>query len=275
MKTIISLLLLTNIIFTSIPPTPADAAKPDDSAQLPVFMYHRILKHSSSNDPYTITPDAFERDLMYLRDNGYTTIGTAELLAYTEKGMPLPEKPVVLTFDDGYYNNIYYAAPLLEKYNMKAAIFVVGSFTEKSVKENAVSPNFSYILWEHMENLPACFEIQNHTWDMHHQSARMGIRRKRGESKPDYEKSLAYDLIKLNDKVEHHTGKRPVAFAIPFGLEERWAYDVFKEQGLKMCFCSEAGVSVIRRGEPESINRLKRLLRSPGKSVEFLLKKYA
>jgi peptidoglycan/xylan/chitin deacetylase (PgdA/CDA1 family) len=277
MKTIISLLLLANILFSGIGVSPDNAkagVKPGDSIVLPVIMYHRILKHST-NDVYTITPGAFERDLIYLRDSGYTTIGTEELLDYVERGKSLPEKPIMLTFDDGYYNNIFYAAPLLAEYNMKAAVFVVGQFSEKSTKENAVNPSYSYILWEHMENMPSCFEIQNHTWDMHNQGARIGIRRKKGESQEAYERAFADDLKKLNDKIEHHTGKRPVAFAIPFGAEERWAYDVLGTQGLKMCFCSEAGMSVVSRGSPETLHRLKRLLRTPGKSVEMLLNKYA
>jgi peptidoglycan/xylan/chitin deacetylase (PgdA/CDA1 family) len=273
MKKIISLLLLANFLLAAAVPVNSEE-KPGDSVPLPVLMYHRILKHSS-NDPYTITPGAFERDLIYLRDNGYTTIGTKELLDYVEKGKSLPEKPILLTFDDGYYNNIFYAAPLLAEYNMKAAVFVVGAFTEKSVRENAVNPAYSYILWEHMERMPDCFEIQNHTWDMHNQGPRVGIRRKSGESEDAYKQALASDLKKLNDKVEQHTGKRPVAFAIPFGAEERWAYDILGTQGLKMCFCSEAGVSVVKRGEPETLHRLKRMLRSPGKDVVFLLNKYA
>ena len=275
MKFLLSLLIsaLTALPFT---PPPADIGSGGaPSVRLPVFMYHRLLNHPSSRDPYTITPAAFESDLKYLGDNGYTTVGSAELLAYAEDGAALPEKPVMLTFDDGYFNNIHYAAPLLEKYGMKAVIFVVGHYSDLSSKDGIEKPNYSYITWERMENLPPSIEIQNHTWNMHNQRERTGIRRKRGESRDTYQQTLARDIKTLNDKIELHTGKRPSAFAVPYGLEDAWMHDVLRAEGIKMCFCSEMGVSVIKRGDPAALHRIKRLLRSPAKSAEVLLKKYA
>lgn len=275
MNFIISLLLSAGIFLSATPSTPVKLEEPTDTVPLPVFMYHRLLKHSTSNDAYTISPEAFEKDLIYLCDNGYTTIGTKELLDFVEHGYPLPEKPVVLTFDDGYFNNVYYAEPLLEKYGMKAIVFVVGRFSDQSSIDNIEKPNYSYIRWERMEQLSDSLEIQNHTWDMHRSgSGRKGIKRKSGECREDYEKALSDDLKKLNDKVEHHTGKAPVAFAIPFGAEEEWSLPVLESLGLKMCFCSQHGVTKIKRGDADSLRRIKRLVRSPGKNAEALLKKY-
>ena len=272
MKFVLSLLLSIAISFGMPQMTAASAATERPSVKLPVLMYHRILKNAG--DIYTISPNAFEQDLIYLRDNGYTTVGTKEILDFAENGTPLPEKPIFLTFDDGFYNNIHYAAPLLEKYCMKAAIFVVGQFSEKSTKENVENPSYSYITWERMEKIPDCFEIQNHTWDMHRlNSSRHGIRRKSGESRDDYARAFSDDLKKLNEKVTYHTGKTPVAFAIPFGAEESWAYPVLLSGGMKMCVCSEEGVTTIKSGEPESLHRVKRVVRGPSRSAAAILKK--
>ena len=69
-----------------------------------------------------LSPAQFESDLKYLKENGYHTVVVQDLIDYVEKGVPLPEKPVMLTFDDGYYNNYYYAFPLLEEYDAKIVI---------------------------------------------------------------------------------------------------------------------------------------------------------
>lgn len=275
MKLLISLFLSAGILLSATPSELTKNDEPPESVPLPVFMYHRLLKNPTSNDIYTISPDAFEKDLIYLRDNGFTTVGTQELLDYAERGVPLPKKPVVLTFDDGYFNNVYYAEPLLQKYGMKAMMFVVGRYSDQSSMDNIENPNYSYIRWGRMECLPDNIEIQNHTWDMHRSGKnRKGIKRKSGESREDYESALTEDLKKLNDKVEQHTGKAPVAFAVPFGAEEEWSEDVLISVGIKMCFCSRHGVSKVKSGNADSLRMLKRMVRSPEKNVAYLLKKY-
>lgn len=275
MKFLISLFLSAGIFLSATPSDLVNNNEQPDSVPLPVFMYHRLLKNPTSNDIYTISPDAFEKDLIYLRDNGYTTVGTQELLDYAERGIPLPEKPVVLTFDDGHFNNVFYAEPLLQKYEMKAMVFVVGQYSDQSSTDCIENPNYSYICWRRMECLSDSIEIQNHTWDMHNTGKkRKGIKRKSGESREDYERALSNDLKMLNDKVALHTGKSPVAFAVPFGAEEEWSEDVLESLGIKMCFCSRHGVSKIKRGDVDSLKMLKRMVRTPEKNAAALLKKY-
>lgn len=91
-----------------------------EGIQLPIIMYHSMLRNGSGE--YTISPETFEEDLRYLKDNGYTTIYMQDLLDYINKQVPLPEKPIMLTFDDGYYNNYLYAYPLAKKYESKIVI---------------------------------------------------------------------------------------------------------------------------------------------------------
>ena len=63
-------------------------------------MYHGLLKEEARQGKYVLSPAQFESDLKYLKENGYHTVVVQDLIDYVEKGVPLPEKPVMLTFDD-------------------------------------------------------------------------------------------------------------------------------------------------------------------------------
>lgn len=104
-------------------------AKSDDEIELPIIMYHSLLKYQKST--YIVHPNIFEEDLKYIQSKGYSTITMTELINYVYNDAPLPEKPIIITFDDGYYNNLSYAVPLLHKYNMKAVVSIVGEYSDR------------------------------------------------------------------------------------------------------------------------------------------------
>jgi len=159
------------------------------SVPLPVIMYHDIIKSSVRRDIYTITPEAFEEDIKWLKNNGYQTVGIQEIIDYVENGAKLPDKPVMLTFDDGHYNNIYYAEPILAKYGMKGVIFVTGEFCDISVKEGVKNPAYSYIFWEEQKRMAesGIWDVENHTYYLHRiGKGYNGIAKLKSESEADY-----------------------------------------------------------------------------------------
>ena len=95
---------------------------------VPIVMYHSVLKSSKQLGKFVITPTELENDFKYLQANGYTAITMTQLINFVYDGNPLPQKPVIITFDDGYLNNYTYVTPLLEEYDMKAVISIVGKF---------------------------------------------------------------------------------------------------------------------------------------------------
>ena len=105
------------------------AAKPA-GVSLPILMYHSMLPASVLRGTYIVSPALFEQDLQYLKKEGYTTVVMQDLINYVNGRGSLPTKPIMLTFDDGYYNNYQYAFPLLKKYNMKMVFSPIGSCTE-------------------------------------------------------------------------------------------------------------------------------------------------
>lgn len=88
-----------------------------------ILQYHMI--NDTDDSAYNVPPAEFERQLAYLSEQGYTAVSLLEFAKARKGKLTLPEKPVILTFDDGYRDNYENALPLLEKYAMKATLFMV------------------------------------------------------------------------------------------------------------------------------------------------------
>lgn len=97
--------------------------------RLPVLMYHHILPNPKDN--LEVSPKAFELQLQYLSQKKYTFLHFKEL----ETLKKLPKKSIILTFDDGYQNNLKYAYPLLKKYHAKATIMLPTAWLNHPQKE--------------------------------------------------------------------------------------------------------------------------------------------
>ncbi|MBR6521240.1 MAG: polysaccharide deacetylase family protein, partial [Oscillospiraceae bacterium] len=106
------------------------SARAQQSVQLPILMYHHISTDPSRLGDYVVSPETFENDLKYLSRLGYTSISLAELIAYVDGRGSLPEKPIMITFDDGQRSFAEYALPLLEKYDMCAVAAIVGKYAD-------------------------------------------------------------------------------------------------------------------------------------------------
>ena len=118
--------VLTMLAAVAVMPTFAKEEK-TDGIKLPILMYHSIVKNEDRSGEYVITPIELEKDLLYLKQNGYTTVFVNDVIRYVKRGGELPEKPIILSFDDGTYNYREYLLPLLEKYDMKATVSIVGA----------------------------------------------------------------------------------------------------------------------------------------------------
>lgn len=89
---------------------------------MPILAYHMINDGKST---YSVSPALFEAHLQYLQAQGYTAVSLLDFAKAKKGKFAMPEKPVIITFDDGYADNYTAALPLLEKYGMKASVFMV------------------------------------------------------------------------------------------------------------------------------------------------------
>lgn len=96
----------------------------------PVLTYHDVRVDISSENTWTVSAEKFENDMKELIENGYTPIFTKELMAYYNGSFELPEKPVILQFDDGYQSFFNIVYPILYKYNLKAEVYIITDYTK-------------------------------------------------------------------------------------------------------------------------------------------------
>lgn len=235
-------------------------ATSEDYIEVPIIMYHSILKDSSRSNKYTVTPTVLEEDLKYIKDKGYTTVTITDLISYVYDNKPLPENPIVLTFDDGHYNNYGYLFPLLEKYDMKAVISIVGSYTDKFTETDEANLNYSYLRWKDIKELmdTGRIEFQNHTYNLHSNTGkRIGTKKIKGETDEHYKNVLEEDILKLQQEFKENTNYIPQCFTYPFGGISNASLDIIKELGFKASLSCEQGINKLTKN-PNSLYLLKR-----------------
>lgn len=241
---------------------------------LPVIMYHSIVDDSSKINQYTVTPEIIENDMKYLKNQGFETVLTEELIQYIENDAPLPEKPVMITLDDGFYNNFCYLVPLLEKYDMKAVVSVVGEFVDSASQHDAHVPEYSYLTWDDISEMSehSCIEIGNHTYAMHSTEPRKGSSRLSYETPERYSEIFFQDINKLQNLLETNSGVIPVSFAYPFGYISRESIPILKKSGIKATFtCYEKPNYIVK--DSDCLFGINRYNRSGNISIEEFMNK--
>lgn len=156
---ILTLALMLSVVICCIFVFTEDPPELEQTGPLPILMYHDVTDGPTSDNPMVVTTEKLEGDLCWLKENGYHTILPRELTA----GEPLPEKPVMITFDDGYVSNYRLLFPLLQKYQMKAAICLIVSLTDEDPEGHG------HLTWDMCREMQASglVEIASHTYALH------------------------------------------------------------------------------------------------------------
>lgn len=267
--------ILTLLICLALPcALPRAAAEEGDERIVTALMYHSVL--ASRQGEYIVSPARLEEDIKNFKEAGYEFVLPCEVALYARGERTLPEKPAILTFDDGHYNNLYYALPLLEKYDVCAAINVIGAFSAfSSDSGDCDNPNYSHLTWENMRTLlkSGRIELGNHTYNMHKYSPRFGISPLDKESDKEYENALFLDFSRLHEKVLQECGYSMKCFAFPFGKYTKIAEQVLKNMGYPLTFTCNEGVSKVTFGAPLSCFYIRRINMDGRKTSLSLLHK--
>ena len=273
----ISVILIV-LLLISIAILPNDAKKvistsTGPSIKLPIIMYHYVLKNPKHWGKYVVSPEDFENDIIYLKKEGYTTIVMQDLIDFVYNKKELPEKPIMLTLDDGYSTNYTYILPILKKHECKAVVSIVGKYVDKST-ENSINYT-SYLNWDQVKELvdSPYIEIQNHSYNMHDDGNRRGSCKMKGESYEEYEKALKEDVEKLQILMEEKTGYKPTTFTYPYGFISKESNAILTDMGFLATLSCYTGVNVLS-GSKDELYELKRFNRPKGINQEKFFKQF-
>jgi peptidoglycan/xylan/chitin deacetylase (PgdA/CDA1 family) len=197
-------------------PTPTPLPTPDGFGRIslvPILMYHYISEPPPDADNYrldlSIAPHVFADHMAYLHRAGYTTISLYHLLDALTWGRSLPEKPVILTFDDGYRDNYENAFPILQHYGFTAAFFILTEPIDRGSER--------YMTWPQIEEMAAAgMDIEPHS-----------------KTHPDLRNRprdfMIWEILGSAQTVEAHTGRYPRFFAYPSGWYDDTLIEFLKE----------------------------------------------
>lgn len=209
-------------------PTPSPLPTPDGVPRrvvVPVLMYHHVSEPDSTADAIrrdlSVSPEDFEAQLRYLIERGFEPVTLESLVTYLQLGHPLPPKPVILTFDDGFKDQYTNAYPLLRKYGFVSTFFVITRFADEERPE--------YMSWLEIERLHADgMEIGSHSYT--HPSL--------------YGKSFDYvvwQVLGSQEAIEARTQEPVRFFSYPSGQYDQLTIDVLRSAGYWCAVTVESG----------------------------------
>lgn len=276
------LFVISGILFAGVvggaPSVKTAAAFPREEREVPVIMYHQVTKNSQYIGKYTVSEKQLEDDFKYIKEKGFTPVSMKQIISYSEGKGNLPDKPIVITFDDGYESFLTSVVPLLEKYDFCAVLAVIGSASDLFTKTPDHHLKYSHLNWEQVKILGADphVEIQNHTYNMHTtDKGRNGAKRKKGESYEAYEKALTEDIVKCQRLIIENTGKTPDTMVFPFGAIGKDSVDIAKKLGFKAVLTCREKLNYIKKGERDtfSLGRFNRTgLKTTDEFFSYVLK---
>lgn len=271
----VSFLIITYLCYKKI-----NATDEKEGIKVPIIMYHGLTKEKKMQSKFVISVDLFENDLKYLSENGYTTIFFSDLVKYVNNEYELPQKPIILSFDDGYYNNYYYAFPLSVKYKSKIVVSPIAKYTEKYSEIDDTNINYAHLDWDNIKEMVASgfVEIGNHSYDLHqNKMGSLGIQKFYNENQESYKKRLSEDILKSQKLIKEHTDIEPIVFVYPFGMFYKNSCDILKSLGFKVTVGCEGKMNLITK-DANCLYKLGRFIRSPNvfsykyfKSINLIL----
>ncbi len=189
---------------------------PADRVILPILMYHHVkVLPANANTTWrnlTVTPAAFEAQVKYLADHGYHTIYFSDLIAYFGAGTPLPDKPIILTFDDGWIEQYTVVYPILQKYCMVGTFFPPINWVHNGDGKQVVA-------WPMIEEMSrGQMEFGSHTLNHHLLNNQT-------------EKQIMEQLVGSKAELEQHTVRPVVALAYPGGGWNKLAVSLVPKAG--------------------------------------------
>lgn len=237
--------------------------KEDFGVEIPILTYHNV--QLKSNNIYEVDEERFYQDMEYLKGKGYTPLLPSEFIDIIDGRKKMPLKPIIITFDDGYYGNYEYAYPIIKKSGMKATIGVISNNLyeepnhqylthrlfdvyapatqeEIQIAENTIKPTF--MSWQQCMEMyeSGVIAIESHTHNLHNpetggsyvEGGVNGIKRLKGEEETDYYIRVKADLEKSVETIESKIGNDVKYFSYPYGVVDKYIFRILEELDIRM-----------------------------------------
>lgn len=221
------------------------------TTKVPILMYHGVEKESTS--AWVVSEKQFSADMEFLSRNYYTPLVAEDLIKIKKGEMAMPERPVMITFDDGYENNYTIAFPILKRTGMKATIAVIG----RLIRDENGNGKAGYLNWTQLKEMydSGLVDIGSHTYNLHDLDAEgnymgttNGIRQMDGETVTDYLKRTGDDLRKSIANIEKKVGNDVLYFAYPFGQTNSYFSSVLGNYGVRVSVSTCPGIANMEEG---------------------------
>lgn len=249
------------------------------TTDVPILMYHHFSEEEASG---SVPPAEFAAQMEALSAAGYNPVFFEDLIDYVYRGEDLPDKPICVTFDDGYLSNYEEAWPILEQYGMKATIFAIGSSVghEEFYKDTqfSLTPHFGYGQAREMM-ASGLIDIQSHSYDLHQwepfetgDQIRTSALPLPGESEADYAAVLAADMETYEQERVRELGRGFCAMAYPGGYYSTLTEVLIHQSGIPVTLSIDTDrCNVLVRGLPQSLYALCRWNVTAGMTGEDVL----
>ena len=217
--------------------------------KIPVLTYHKIVPAGTEfKSGLLIAEDTFDAEMKYLHDKGFTTLTLDEFYDWYRGEIDVPEKSVVITFDDGYYGTYYLAYPIIKKYDQAATVFCIGHHIDDVTAEwdeNAGKDHYigADVIEKMRQEYPR-FSFESHTFDMH--------RKIDGKHPVDV---FTYDQMKEDTEKNEPFGFSYLAY--PWGDNNDTFRQVLADSGYKMAFGYKPYYYALRSDDQYAVNRIK------------------
>lgn len=229
-----------------------------------VLAYHEVTDPTKALIPaYAISPARFTQHLHWLKTNGYHFVSVDQVIAAESGRKPLPAKPILLSFDDGYrftYDTVF---PILQDFHASALVGLVGSWMAPTTGSidfgDQKVPRSAFLTWDQVREMAnsGLVEVASHSYDLHKgingnpQGSQEPASSTRAydpqqqayETETAYQKRIRQDLQKNNQILDQELGRKPRVIVWPYGRYNETAIKIARQLGMPLSLTLEDGAN--------------------------------
>ncbi len=202
------------------------------TVNIPILMYHAVTKEGENI--WCVPLDEFERQMEFLHKNNYITVLPSDVIAFLKWGRPLPKKPIMLTFDDGYLFNLTIIEPVLQKHGFKGVIYLITSLVDENGANRKKYKEGDCLIWKEVLEMQkrGTFVFGGHS----HEHINLATA------------ANCYEQVKkCKEELEKHHIKKPLTFCYPGGQYNEEVIEAVRANGFVMAMACKDEIANIKK----------------------------